>query len=144
MRANEQNEYQDCLEKAGTNAFPKDIEDCLHMSHMEFIGMGDLMAGCMDEEFTTLEEMETEVAECLGEEIPERVDGEDRLLFSGTVVGATSWYVTCKTSHCASWWCPSSLCWWNGYAKSAGAFGPFENLIFFKIRIKYLTDDIGI
>jgi hypothetical protein len=110
VRANEQNEYQDCLEKAGNNAFPKDIEDCLHMSHMEFIGMGDLMAGCMDEEFTTLEEMETEVAECLGEEIPERVDGEDRFLFSGTVVGATSWYVTCKTSHCASWWCPSSLC----------------------------------
>ena len=126
MRENEQNEYQDCLEKAGNNAFPKDIEDCLHMSHMEFIGMGDLMAGCMDEEFTTLEEMETEVAECLGEEIPERVDGEDRFLFSGTVVGATSWYVTCKTSHCASWWCPSSLCWWNWFSKSAGAFGPFE------------------
>jgi hypothetical protein len=110
VRANEQNEYQDCLEKAGNNAFPKDIEDCLHMSHMEFVGMGDLMAGCMDEDFTTLEELETEVAECLGEEIPEERDGEGRLLFSTAVTGATSWWVSCKSSHCASWWCPSSLC----------------------------------
>ena len=103
VKANERNEDQDCLEKAGANATPKDIEDCLHMSHIEFIGMGDLMAGCVDDNFSTLEEMETEFAECLGEET-------DRNLWSSAVTSSTAWYVTCKSNHCDYWWCPKSFC----------------------------------
>ena len=110
VEANERNEDQDCLEKAGANATPKDIEDCLHMSHIEFIGMGDLMAGCVDDDFSTLEEMETEFAECLGEEIPEKDAETDRYLWSSAVTSSTAWYVTCKSNHCDYWWCPKSLC----------------------------------
>jgi len=110
-------DLQDCLEKAGSSS-QKAIEDCLHVSDVQFAQIKK-MAKCLDGQFKTLEEIQTKITECLAAN-PTRVDSsdlsaekEDRQIVAG--IGAI-WAGTqlsqnlCRDVNCEWKFCPKRWC----------------------------------
>jgi len=98
-------ELENCLEKAGSSE--KAIEDCLHVSDVQFTQIKK-MAKCLDDDFKTFEELETKITECIAAN-PTRIDAEKEeglQFFEGILIGNH----VCKKNNCKWSFCPKGLC----------------------------------